>query len=114
LKQIFLILIDNAVRNNHPGGWVKITARARHDKAIIDVSDNGSGIPKEHLSKLFDRFYKVNDRSTPDYRGSGLGLSIARALVQAMDGSIDLESEEGNGTRVTFTVPLVKLPAPEI
>lgn len=113
LKQIFLILIDNAVRNNHPGGWVKITSKVKHDKAVVVVADNGSGIPKDHLSKLFDRFYKVNDRSTPDYRGSGLGLSIARALVQAMDGTIDLESDEGKGTRVIFTVPLLKLPPPE-
>ncbi len=108
LKQILLILIDNAVRNNHPGGWVKLTAFARKDMAVIEVSDNGAGIPQEHLDKLFDRFYKVNDRSTPDYRGSGLGLSIAQSLVQAHGGTIELESEVGEGTTVTFTMPLTQ------
>lgn len=110
LKQILLILIDNAVRNNHPGGWVKLTASARKDMAVIEVSDNGAGISQEHLDKLFDRFYKVNDRSTPDYRGSGLGLSIAQSLVQAHGGTIELESEVGEGTTITFTMPLVQKP----
>ena len=76
--------------------------------AAIEVSDDGAGIPAEHLGKLFDRFYKVNDRSTPDYRGSGLGLSIAHSLVQAQGGTIELASVSGEGTTVTFTIPLVK------
>jgi signal transduction histidine kinase len=110
LKQLLLILIENAVRNNHPGGRVKISVKVKHDKAFIEVSDNGAGIPKEYQAKLFERFYKVNDRSTPDYRGSGLGLSIAQGLVQAMGGEIELVSEEGKGTRATFSIPLAKLP----
>ncbi len=108
LKQILLILIDNAVRNNHPGGWVKLSALARKGMAVIAISDDGAGIPGEHLVKLFDRFYKVNDQSTPDYRGSGLGLSIAHSLVQAHSGTIELSSVSGAGTTVTFTIPLAK------
>lgn len=105
LKQVLLILIDNAVRNNHPGGWVKLSAHSKKGMAVIEVSDDGTGIPLEHMGKLFDRFYKVNNRSTPDYRGSGLGLSIAQSLVQAHGGTIELTSATGEGTTVTFTIP---------
>jgi signal transduction histidine kinase len=108
LKQVLLILVDNAVRNNHPGGWVKIHAKIGKDKAIIEVSDNGAGIPAEHIGKVFDRFYKVNDRSTSDYRGSGLGLSIAHGLVEAHGGEIEMVSQLKEGTTVTFTIPTVK------
>ena len=108
LKQILLILIDNAVRNNHPQGWVKLKAGTKQGKAWIEVSDSGSGIPPENLNKIFDRFYKVNDRSTPDYRGSGLGLSIAKGLVEAQGGIILVTSQVGVGTQVNFTLSLAK------
>jgi len=104
LKQILLIFIDNAVRNNHPQGWIKIKAETKQNKVWIEVSDNGSGIPAEHLNKIFDRFYKVSDRSTPDYRGSGLGLSIAKSLIEAQGGEILITSEEGTGTQVRFSL----------
>lgn len=108
LKQILLILIDNAARNNHPGGWVKIQTVTKAGKAFIEVSDNGSGIPPEHLAKVFDRFYKVSDKSSPDYRGSGLGLSIAQGLVQAQNGTIEVNSQVGQGTQIRFTLPLAR------
>jgi signal transduction histidine kinase len=108
LKQVLLILIDNAARNNHPGGWIKISAKALNNKVIISVADNGTGIAREHLAKLFDRFYKVNDHSSPDYRGSGLGLSIAQGLVEAHNGTIKVLSEPGSGTEVTIVIPGTK------
>jgi signal transduction histidine kinase len=108
LKQILLILIDNAVRNNHPEGWVKIECGTKLNKAWIEVSDNGTGIPAEHLNKIFDRFYKVSNRSTPDYRGSGLGLSIAKGLIEIQGGEISVASEVGKGTQVKFTLPMAK------
>ncbi len=108
LKQILLIFIDNAVRNNHPQGWVKMTAVVKLNRVWIEVSDSGTGIPKEHLNKIFDRFYKVNDRSTPDYRGSGLGLSIAKGLIEAQGGEIQISSEVGKGTSIKFSLPLSK------
>lgn len=108
LKQIFLILIDNAARNNHPGGWIKINTTSKTGKAEIEVSDNGDGIASEHLAKIFDRFYKVTDKSTQDYHGSGLGLSIAQGLVQAQNGLIEVTSKVGEGTQVRFTLPLAK------
>jgi signal transduction histidine kinase len=75
---------------------------------LISVADSGSGIPAEHLGKLFDRFYKVNDKSSPDYRGSGLGLSIAQGLIQAHGGMIEVTSEPGKGTIIYFSIPLAK------
>jgi signal transduction histidine kinase len=108
LKQVLLIFIDNAIRNNHPGGWIKLNTQVKQGKVWIEVSDNGSGIPAEHLAKIFDRFYKVNDRSTPDYRGSGLGLSIAKSLIEAQGGEIHFSSEAGQGTQVRFSLPLGK------
>lgn len=110
LKQILLIFIDNAARNNHPQGWIHLTAAVKMNHVWISVSDNGSGIPAEHLNKIFDRFYKVNDRSTPDYRGSGLGLSIAKGLIEAQGGEINISSEVGKGTTIKFSLPLSKLP----
>jgi signal transduction histidine kinase len=82
------------------------------NKVWITVSDSGSGIPAEHLSKIFDRFYKVSDRSTPDYRGSGLGLSIAKGLVEAHGGEILITSEVGKGTEVKFSLSPAR-PIPE-
>ncbi len=111
LKQILLILIDNAARNNHSGGWIKIKTSDKVGKAEIEVSDSGDGIAPEHLAKIFDRFYKVTDKSTQDYHGSGLGLSIAQGLVQAQNGTIEVTSKVGEGTQVRFTLPLAKKPA---
>jgi signal transduction histidine kinase len=113
LKQILLIFIDNAVRNNHPQGWVKLTANPKLNRVWIEVSDSGAGIPPEHLNKIFDRFYKVNDRSTPDYRGSGLGLSIAKGLIEVQGGEIHITSEAGVGTTVRFSLPLTKKTPPD-
>ncbi|MPM84405.1 Adaptive-response sensory-kinase SasA [bioreactor metagenome] len=110
LKQILLILIDNAARNNHSGGWIKITTSSKLGKAEIEVSDSGDGIAPEHLAKIFDRFYKVTEKSTQDYHGSGLGLSIAQGLVQAQNGTIEVTSKLGEGTQVRFTLPLAKKP----
>jgi signal transduction histidine kinase len=110
LKQILLILIDNAARNNHSGGWIKIRTSSKLGKVEIEVSDSGDGIAPEHLAKIFDRFYKVTDKSTQDYHGSGLGLSIAQGLVQAQNGTIEVTSKLGEGTQVRFTLPLAKKP----
>ena len=108
LKQILLVFIDNAIRNNQPQGWIKLSAGTKQNKAWIEVGDSGIGIPNDQLNKIFDRFYKVNDRSTQDYHGSGLGLSIAKGLIEAMGGEIHITSELGKGTQVRFTLPLSK------
>lgn len=117
LRQVLLILLDNAVRHTPPGGSVTVsTARTPidgHQPALggrraslveISVADTGSGIAPEHLPRLFERFYRV-DSARGGEGGAGLGLAIARALVEAQGGRISMESVLGRGTRVTVRVP---------
>lgn len=107
LQQVLFILVDNAIRHNIPGGWVKLTARQTANQAVIEVSDSGKGIPEEHLERVFERFYKVEDGTRSAQKGSGLGLSIARGLVEAHHGRIKLFSKPGTGTKATIWLPLV-------
>jgi signal transduction histidine kinase len=105
LRQVVLILLDNALRYVPVGGWIRVSGAESAGQAVITVSDNGSGIAPEHLPHVFERFYRADDQGSG---GSGLGLSIARALVQAMRGKIDLESRPGEGTRVTVCLPIAR------
>jgi signal transduction histidine kinase len=102
LKQVFLNLIDNAVKFTPPGGVVTIAAARDERGARISVSDTGTGIPLEEQEAIFRRFYRLEESRSQ--RGSGLGLSISAWIVAAHQGTIDIESEPGRGT--TFTVHL--------
>lgn len=103
LKQVLLILLDNAIK--HTQGPIQVALEKRERRVAVSVQDSGPGMTAEQCERAFDRFYQGdNSRSTP---GFGLGLSIARTLVEAQEGSIDLQSEVEAGS--TFTV---WLPAP--
>ncbi len=108
LKQLLLIIMDNALRNSPCDNSVKIAATLNGAAADISVTDHGQGIAKVDQEKVFDRFYKADDRSSPEYSGSGLGLSIAKGLIEAQGGHIRLESSPGNGTTVSITLPALK------
>jgi signal transduction histidine kinase len=104
IKQLIAILIDNAIKHTKSGDTVTIKTTMVKSRIQITVSDTGEGIPREHLSKIFDRFYKV-DKSRAKREGSfGLGLSIAKCIVEEHNGIIDVLSEVGKGTefRVVF------------
>ncbi len=101
LRQVVLILLDNALRHVPAGGWIHVVCHQEGHTAILSVADNGTGIAPENLPRVFERFYTGDGESA----GSGLGLSIARSLVQAMHGEIRLESRPGEGTRVTVVLP---------
>ncbi len=104
IKQLIAILIDNAIKHTRSGDTVTIKTTMVKSRIQITVSDTGEGIPREHLSKIFDRFYKV-DKSRAKREGSfGLGLSIAKCIVEEHNGIIDVLSEVGKGTefRVVF------------
>jgi signal transduction histidine kinase len=103
LRQVLLIVIDNALRHTPTGGEVRLAARQPNGKAELIVSDTGEGIAPEHLAKVFERFYVVDGSHATG--GSGLGLSIARGLIQAQHGNIELTSQVGHGTRVEITLP---------
>jgi len=98
-------LLGNAVRYTERGGWIKLKPQVSGDWAYISVTDNGTGIPLEYQSKIFDKFVQLKGEEA---RGSGLGLTIAREIVRAHGGSIWVESEVNKGSTFTFTLPVVQ------
>lgn len=105
LAQLFVILLDNALQYTGTDGLVEISVWEEQGAANLRVSDNGVGIAAQHLPHLFERFYRV-DAARMRSGGSGLGLSIAKWIVDAHSGSIVVESKEGVGTAVTVQLPL--------
>jgi two-component system sensor histidine kinase BaeS len=104
LHQVVGNLLTNAVRHCRPRDAVTVSVEASGGQAVLTVADTGPGIPAADVPHVFDRFWRAGDRAgTP---GSGLGLPVARALVEASGGQISLESEEGVGTVVTIRLPL--------
>lgn len=105
LRELVLILLDNATKYTESPGKIRLSAAASDGRAYVTVEDTGIGIPKEHLSRVFERFYRVDKARSRAMGGLGLGLSIARTIAEAHGGSIDIASEPGRGTRVRVTLP---------
>ena len=105
IEQVVLILLDNAVRHSQAPTPISVELAAHSGSAVLIVTDQGEGIAPEHLPHLFDRFYRVDPARSRSAGGSGLGLSIAKAIVERSDGSIAAESTPGVGTRFTITFP---------
>ena len=105
LRQVLIILLDNALRHTRDGGTINLTATPTGRWVRINVSDNGEGIPPEHLDHIFDRFFQVDSTYEGKKGSSGLGLSIAQALIEAQEGKISISSEQGKGTTVTISLP---------
>lgn len=108
IKQIMLNLIINAIKYNHPQGgdvWISIDSQPKSGLVIIKVKDNGIGIPKKDLPRIFERFYRVDKARSKASGGTGLGLSIVRNLVKSMDGHILVESKWQEGTCFTVYLP---------
>jgi signal transduction histidine kinase len=103
LRQVLLILLDNALRFTPSGGTIRMASKVNNREVVITVADSGPGIPPEHLPHIFDRFYQVPGQ-TGDERGNGLGLSIAKGLVEAHHGKIGITSQPGNGTSVRIVL----------
>lgn len=110
LEEIFNNLISNAIKYNKEGGWAKVKLFERDQEVWIEISDNGSGIPEEHLPRIFDEFYRVDGRRNAPIKGSGLGLSITKKMVDAHGGMIEVESRVGEGT--TFRIGFPKVLSP--
>jgi signal transduction histidine kinase len=104
LHQALFNLVDNAIRFTPEGGRVSVSARRENGSIGIAVTDTGSGIPPEHLPRLFERFYRADPARSREDGGTGVGLAIARSVVEAHGGTIRAESEPGRGS--TFTVDL--------
>ena len=109
IGQVLLNLVGNALQYTPPGGKVQIRAKAQRDEVYITVSDSGMGIPAEHLPHLFSRFYRVDKSRSRAGGGSGIGLTIAKYLVEAQGGSIWAQSEgAGRGSTFTFSLPTAR------
>ena len=108
LRQVSVNLIDNAIKYNKEGGRVWVDAAVEDGTACISVNDTGFGIPSDHLDRIFERFYRVDKGRSRHQGGTGLGLSIVKHIIDRHNGKIWAESEFGEGTRVKFTLKLVK------
>jgi two-component system sensor histidine kinase VicK len=107
IDQVLDNLVSNSIKYTPEGGAIVVRARkTERDWLEISVQDNGIGIPRKDLSRIFDRFYRVDKARSRNMGGTGLGLSIAREIVKAHGGSISLDSELNKGTRVAFTLPV--------
>lgn len=102
LEQVLVILLDNAMKYSESGIQIIITREA--NEIFIGVKDQGAGISPEHLPHVFERFYRVDSSRARKTGGNGLGLSIARTLVESLDGKLEIQSEVGEGTLVTITL----------
>jgi signal transduction histidine kinase len=106
LHQVILILLDNALRYTPAGGEIKISSDQSNRFARISIQDTGKGISSADLAHVFDRFYQAETDSSLENRGNGLGLSIAKSLVKEHNGHIHIASTPGQGTTVTFEIPI--------
>lgn len=108
LKQAVINLVDNAIKYNHPNGSVKLSAQLDGDNVVIQVEDTGTGIAPQDLSHVFDRFYRVEKSRSRDKGGSGLGLSIAKKIVEDHGGTVSVESVLGSGSTFRILLPVYK------
>ncbi len=105
LRQVFINIIDNALKYSEADGVVNISAEQIDDHIVIVIADNGCGIPAEHLPKIKQKFYKANQT----VRGSGIGLAVADEIIRLHHGTLNIESVENVGTTVTITIPTIPI-----
>jgi signal transduction histidine kinase len=108
LRQVFSILIDNALRYSNPGGVVNVGMEKQHEEIVVTVDDSGIGLTEEEARLAFQRFFR-GGQAQSHARGTGLGLPVAKAIVEAHSGSIRLEGKPDEGTMATVVLPLVEI-----
>lgn len=106
LRQLFLNLIDNAIKYTPKGGAVTLSVERQNGSAVVQVADTGIGIPPEDISKVFDRFYRVDKARSREIGGTGLGLSIAKWIAELHRGKISVSSEVDKGSVFTVELPI--------
>lgn len=107
LRQVIANLLDNAIKYTEPGGHVWLTLSGSDEALHLSVRDTGVGIPTKHLSRIFERFYRVDKGRCRKMGGTGLGLAIVKHIVEKHHGKITVESEYGEGTCFTVTLPAI-------
>jgi two-component system sensor histidine kinase VicK len=113
IGQAVLILVDNAAKYGQPGGKVTLVSSVRSGELRIKVEDRGPGIPKEKLPRIFERFYRLDKARSRKLGGAGLGLPIAKSIVDAHGGRIEAVSRLGEGTKISLCLPLLSQPQPK-
>jgi signal transduction histidine kinase len=108
IMQVLDNLVNNALKFTNEGGKITLTAEQQKDTLEISVADTGIGIPLQYLDRIFERFERVPNVSRPDVGGSGLGLTICRNILHLHQSKIWVESEEGKGSKFTFSLPVYK------
>ena len=105
IERVILNILTNSIKYTPDGGNIKIYVGFVYNDAYIKVIDNGLGIPEEDLSRIFERFYRVDKARTRQMGGTGLGLSIAKEILDKNNGTIDIKSQKGKGTEVVIRIP---------
>ncbi len=105
LTSMFNNLVDNAVKYTHPGGRVEVTGDSIGNEVVVSIADTGIGIPEQKLSRIFERFYRVDKDRSKATGGTGLGLSIVRHVAENHGGRVTVESVSGEGSTFTIYLP---------
>jgi signal transduction histidine kinase len=106
LRQLFLNLLENAIRYTKPGGTITVAVDRRGGQAITEINDTGPGIPAEALGHIFEPFFRADESRTRDDGGTGLGLAIGQRIAEAHGGKISVRSEPGKGSTFSVLLPL--------
>jgi len=106
ISQAVLNLLSNAVKYSDKKKYIKVQVQKGETSALITVTDKGIGIPKNELKKIFEKFYRVTDEKVHESRGTGLGLTLTKQIIEAHSGEIEVKSEAGKGSQFTIRIPL--------
>lgn len=107
IHQLFFNLIGNAIKFTDKG-YVKVNAKNFQNQLTVSIEDTGIGIPKEDISKIFDQFYQTGNADFRSNLGAGLGLHLCKEIISLLKGSLDIKSDYGKGSKISFTIPLEK------
>jgi signal transduction histidine kinase len=111
LRELFLNLVDNAVKYSRPGGTVEISLTTHLNQVKLVITDQGIGISPEDQKRIFDRFYRTDDARAHTKKGTGLGLAICAWIVESHHGRIEVQSGPNKGSTFTVTLPLATSPS---
>jgi two-component system phosphate regulon sensor histidine kinase PhoR len=107
IRQVLTNLIVNSIKYGKQDGVTQVKFTDLYQHVVIEISDNGMGIAKHHLPRIFERFYRVDKGRSRDHGGTGLGLAIVKHIIEAHNQTIDVKSTEGEGTTFIFTLKKV-------